>query len=295
MPVAAAPTQSNVLLPPLPPGTTARSMLLDLFGDFAGEDGRSGRVRLQAIIRIADDVGISDVAARAAARRAAEDGWLTAERCGRETVYWLSASGEQLLEGGRQRIFGERRSAWDGAWYLVALAVPEARRGLRDRIRRELTWLGFGSPSTGLYLSPWDHAHAVLAVADQLGATDYVQVYRAAVVHPNDQQALVARAWSGLAHVNGHYTDFLGRFSPLLEPARSAIERHALADQEAFRLRFALVNRFRKCVFADPELPEPLLPADWRGGAARRLFERFHALVTPGAMRHFDAANSGPA
>jgi phenylacetic acid degradation operon negative regulatory protein len=270
-------------------------MLLDLFGDFAGESGRSGRVRLQAIVRIADDLGISDVAARAAARRAAEDGWLASERAGRETVYWLSSSGQQLLEGGRQRIFGERRSGWDGGWYLVALAVPEARRELRDRLRRELTWLGFGSPSAGLYLSPWDRAHAVLAVADELGATDYVQVYRATPLHPNDQQALVARAWSGLQRVNDHYAEFVNRFARLLPPTRGAIERRMLPDQEAFRFRFALANRFRRCVFADPELPDELLPVGWRGGAARRLFEEFHALVTPGAMRHFDATNAGVA
>jgi phenylacetic acid degradation operon negative regulatory protein len=266
-------------------------MLFDLFGDFAIEAGRPGAVRLQAIVRLAADLGFGEATARAAAARMVQDGWLTARRRGRESLYALTTRGRQLVEGGRQRIFAEPDQRWDGRWYLVALSVPEVRRDVRDRLRKELTWLGFGSPSAGLYLSPRDHRPAIERLLEELDAAAYLQIYSATALRPADPGELVGRAWAGLEDVNRRYARFLNCFSREFERARADIEAGSLPAADAFRLRFSLASQFRRCLFADPELPAELLPAAWWGGPARRLFLDFHALVTPLAMQHFDQAN----
>jgi phenylacetic acid degradation operon negative regulatory protein len=270
------------------PALTARAMLFDLFGDFATEGERSGAVPLGALVRLAHDLGFGEAATRAAANRMVQDGWLVAERHGRASVYNVSSRGYQLVDAGRQRIFAAASSAWDGSWCMIALSAPEARRELRDRLRKELAWLGFGSPSTGLYLAPRDRHAQVEQLAEQLGAGEYLQVYHAGVVRPVDVHQLVARAWSSLDAVNGRYAEFLSRFTREQVSTQAALDGGTLDDCAAFRIRFTLVNQFRGCLFGDPDLPEELLPPGWCGTAARRLFLDYHALVSPHALRYFD-------
>jgi phenylacetic acid degradation operon negative regulatory protein len=284
MPASALSADPPSLLPPV----SARSMLFDLFGDFAVEGDRSGGMRLTAIVRLAGVLGVSDMAVRAGAARMVQDGWLESERRGRETTYRLTARGRDLVEEGRARIFAQPDEPWDGTWYLVAVSVPEARREVRDRMRQELSWLGFGSPSSALYVNPRDRRRAVERLADQLEATDYLQIYSGVALQPADPHALVARAWGDLQPVNAHYADFLNAFVPELARVRSEVAGGAFEDEDAFRLRFALANQFRKCLFGDPELPRELYPVTWRGSDARRLFLEFHVLVTPAALRYFD-------
>ena len=44
------------------------------------------------------------------------------------------------------------------------------------------------------------------------------------------------------------------------------------SDEAAFAARFHLVHEWRKFLFADPGLPDELLPGDWPGRAAAELF-----------------------
>jgi len=269
-------------------------MLFDLYGDFGIEGGRPGSMRLAAIIHLAETLGSSGVSVRAAAVRMAREGWLSAERTGRESTYHLTQAGWQLVEEGRLRMFGASHEAWDQRWCLIALSVPEARREVRDRLRRQLTWLGFGSPSAGLYVSPHDHHASVERLAGELEAAEFVQIYQAVSLRPADPRDVVARAWTELDRVNARYAEFLERFGAEGARIKQEVRAARFADEDAFRLRFALASQFRHCLYADPELPSELAPVNWCGGTARRLFVELHALVTPGGMRYFEAANRTP-
>ena len=276
---------------PSPVRPKVRALLFDLYGDFAMEGARGGAIRLSAVARLAEDLGATEVAARAAMGRMAQDGWLAATRAGRESVYALTPRGRELVEQGRRRIFASPDEPWDGSWCVVALSVPEAHRELRDRMRKQLSWLGFGSPSSALHVSPRDHAEEVLRFVRELDAGGHVQVYRAAVRWPHDPLELVVRAWGDLSAVNQRYASFLNHFTRPFERARSAVEAGTYSDREAFRTRLILAGELRRCLFDDPDLPAELLPAAWWGSPARRLFLAYHALVTPQALRYFDAAS----
>jgi phenylacetic acid degradation operon negative regulatory protein len=272
----------------------AGSMLFDLYGDFAIEGGRPGAVGLTVLVRLAAVLGANNAAVRAAATRMARDGWLRAERHGRGATYHLTERGKLLVEDGRERMFAEPIDSLDGLWCIVALSVPETRREIRDRLRKELTWLGFGSPSSGLCVSPRDYHAAVERLAVELGALEFVQIYRAAAVRPARPPDLVARAWGDLGQVNSRYEQFVERFSPQLERTRTLAQTAMLTERDAFCIRFALASQFRHCLYADPDLPAEMAPSGWHGSEARHLFLNFHALVTPLGMRYFDAVAGQP-
>jgi len=269
------------------PRLRARTLLFDLYGDYAIEGGRSGSLAVAAAVRLGLDLGLAEMATRSAMNRMARDGWLVAQRQGRSSVYALTQRGRQLVDAGRTRIFAAADRSWAGNWCVVALSVPESHREVRDRMRLGLSWLGFGSPSSSLYISPHDHSKEVLRIASEMEADGYVQVYQAVLKWPAARD-LVNRAWGDLAQVNARYAAFLNDFTPGYERARAAGGNQSGWDVEAFKVRLMLASEFRRCLFGDPALPASLLPAAWWSDAARRLFLDYHALLTPGAMRHFD-------
>lgn len=264
-------------------------MLFDLYGDFADEGGRGGAMRLSAIVRLADDLRVSETAARSAVHRMVRDGWLATERRGRESVISLTARGRDLFEERRRRIFASAGRPWKGTWCVVAVSVPEARREVRDLIRKRLSWLGFGLPSNGLYLSPRDYADDVVHMANEVGASDYVQVYRAAALSPAAPRDLVARAWPHLRQVDRRHKTFLARFTPQLRLDRERLKRGRLTGRQAFRTRFDLAYHFRRSLFDNPDLPPELLPPGWHGREARELFFEYYKLVRPPALAYFDS------
>ena len=95
------------------------------------------------------------------------EGLLTSTRHGRRVLWELTPAGAELLEEGTQRIYGfmRERHPWDGRWLVLSVPIPETQRQLRHRLRTRLTWLGLGSPTSGLWVSPdADMAAAVRAV-----------------------------------------------------------------------------------------------------------------------------------
>ena len=68
--------------------------------------------------------------------------------------YALSEEAREILAEGDGRIFGRRRAEPSDGWVLVVFCVPEAERDQRHELRSQLTWLGFGTVSPGVWIAP---------------------------------------------------------------------------------------------------------------------------------------------
>ncbi|MGH7903718.1 MAG: PaaX family transcriptional regulator [Candidatus Dormibacteraceae bacterium] len=265
----------------------ARSMLFTLFGDYVHPLG--GReVWVGSLVRLAGEVGISPGALRSAVSRMGGEGWLTRRRVGSRPHYALSERGRRLIEEGARRIYRTERPDWDGQWLLVTYSAPH-HRSVRDRLRTELAFLGFGSLSGGLYVTPHDLRPELAKLVREHGVIDYLAAMRGSLVLPPDPRAIVGRAWD-LSALARRYRGYLARTGREFERDRRAIEGGMLGDAEAFRRRLLLTHRYRRFPFSDPDLPSCLLPARWPGVAAHRLFLEYNSTLRPGAERHFRSA-----
>lgn len=263
----------------------AKWVLYDLYG-LALESGLGEVVAIRALVKAAVSLDLSDRAFRTAADRLVRLGQLSVTRVGRRSLYRLTSRGWMLIQDARRRMFSPYEADWDGQWCVVGLSVPETERDVRDRMRIRLSWLGFGSPSTGFYLSPRDHFDEVRRLTDDLGAGAYVHMYRGEIVLPTDLHDLVARAWSTLESINQRYSSFVDQFADHYRRAAAMVRAESLSAHAAFRTRIILENEFRKCLFDDPRLPESLMPPSWKGPQARDLFVAYQALVTPLAQEY---------
>jgi phenylacetic acid degradation operon negative regulatory protein len=258
---------------------SSRSLLMTLLGEFVLP--RDGTVWTSVLIRALARFSVEEKSARQALARIAAEGWLTAHRKGRRVRWELTAAGRELLTDGADRIysFGRDQGSWDHTWLVLLVTVPEVKRDLRHRLRTRLSWTGFGSPSPGVWVTP-DTAREpeVRQILDELGLADGAMSFVAGYGSIGSPPSMAAQAWD-LANVAARYEAFIEEFTRLAP--RTADEALIAATR--------LVHEWRRFPFLDPQLPAELLPAQWIGTRAARLFHARHSEWAPPAQQAWDA------
>lgn len=257
---------------------SARSLLLTVLGEFALP--RDEGVWTASIVEALGTLDVEERAARQALARASAEGLLVSERHGRRTAWSLTPRGSELLADGTTRIYGFMRQprAWDGRWFVLTLSIPESQRRLRHQLRTQLTWLGLGSPSSGLWVSPdVDMTKEVDRVVAGLGLAAQSFAWVGPTSGIGDESRLVRAAWD-LEDVEKRYIEFLEQFEG----------RRADSPAEAFFAQVELVHEWRRFPFLDPDLPRELLDHSWPGPRAASIFHERHAQWHRYAQQEWD-------
>ncbi|MEU4343939.1 PaaX family transcriptional regulator C-terminal domain-containing protein [Nocardia sp. NPDC023852] len=256
---------------------SARSLLMTILGEFTLPFGQP--VWTATLVRALGLVGVEEKSARQALARTAAEGWLASDRVGRRVRWTLTDAGRRLLIEGAQRIytFGSGEQSWDGRWLVVLISIPESMRSLRHKLRTQLSWAGFGSPSPGVWISPRTAVEAdAKAILDDLDLSGKALSFVAEYGALGNQRDMVAAAWD-LAEIEHDYEEFIAEFADL-DPRSSS---------DVFLAQIRLVHEWRRFPFLDPQLPQLLLPPQWSGTAATRLFEDKHTRWRESARRRW--------
>ncbi|MGW6914325.1 PaaX family transcriptional regulator [Kitasatospora sp. NPDC054939] len=266
-----------------------RSLIVTVYGLYAREVG--GWIGVSTLIRLLAELGVDAPSVRSSISRLKRREMLVPERRDGRAGYALSPYARSVLETGDRRIF-ERHAADRGGWVIAVFSVPESERQHRYQLRSRLTWLGFGTVSSGVWIAP---AHALDDTREHLlrhGLDQYVDLFRGDYVAFGDPAEQVGRWWD-LAALQKLYTEFVAEFAPMAErwrdPAARGDEKGdgdgdgaAFGDREAFVAYVQVLTAWRRFPYLDPGLPEALLPSPWPGTAAADLFFALrHALEEP--------------
>jgi phenylacetic acid degradation operon negative regulatory protein len=253
-------------------------MLLTVLGEFVHP--RAETVWTATLIEALGTLGVEEKSARQALTRTAAEDLLTSSRHGRRVLWRLTDEGSRLLEEGTRRIYGfmRERRPWDGRWLVLTVAIPESRRQLRHRLRTRLTWLGLGSPTPGLWVTPdAGEEPAVHAVVRDLGLEHQAFAWVGPATAIGDENRLLEQAWD-LGEVEQRYLEFLQDYE----------ERQAESPRDAFLAQVQMVQDWRRFPFLDPDLPRELLDHDWPGPRAGAAFHNRHALWHRKAQAEWD-------
>ncbi len=251
----------------------ARSALFDLYGDHLRARGSAAPVAV--LVRLLAPLGVAPPAVRTAVSRMVRQGWLAPTRVDGAPGYAATARAARRLEDAAARVYRTSPESWDGRWHLLVVSLPDGRSA-RDRIRRELRYLGYGPLDDTAWIAPRPGSEV-----DALLAAEGARAERFTARHDGDSAALITRAWD----LDGLARSYL-RF---LDESELLTDRSAESDEAAFVARFRLVHEWRKFLFSDPALPLALLPVDWPGAKAASYFDAESARLAPAASRFVDA------
>ena len=266
--------------------STARSLIFDILGDFVRIGGRE--IRLKMLVSLGELMGVAAPNMRVLIPRMRDEGWFDVRREGRESIYTLTPRTRTIIEEGRQRIFHSETAAWDGSWSLVIYTVPETDRPTREQLRRDLSWMGFGSLAPATWVSP----HPLLDRVAQLGARlpnaklDLLTMQSSGLAA---DRSIVTRSWD-IESLNEQYSKFIHDVH--LDNMDASWDRTDPAA--AFVRRISLVHVYRHFPYRDPGLPIELQPPGWLGDQARELFIETHELLAVGAAELYEALGLQP-
>lgn len=267
----------------LPP----RALIVTVFGLYVRELG--GWIGVRTLIRLMGLLGVDDQAVRSSVSRLKRRGVLVSERRDGSAGYSLSPYARQLLASGDRRIF-ERPRGDDVDWLVVVFSVPETERQKRHALRARLTWLGFGTVSSGVWIAPGHLADETRAALDAEELTGYVDLFRADHLGFAPTADKVA-GWWDLDALDSLYRGFLAAQEPVL--ARWAETGDpASRPAEAFADYVRALTAWRRFPYQDPGLPVSLLPAGWTGTRAADTFFDLRRLVAEPA-HDFAVAEAG--
>lgn len=174
----------------------------------------------------------------------------------------------------KDALYRRRRENWDGKWRVVFFDVPEAKRRVRDDLRFELKKLGFGLWQRSAWVTPFDIAEELSSYLQKQNLDEVVQIVVGERFGQLRDREFAARVWPLLGDVNERYKRLLGAWKKEVGGESTAEERLEAAA--------TLHNRYLDILATDPQLPSELLPKDWVGHDAHKLFKKLKATLTGG-------------
>lgn len=194
--------------------------------------------------------------------RAREKGWV--KRAKRKRVW------PEITKAGMKRLVSlipqyDKNRVWDKRLYLVTYDIPEKRKKDRELLRKYLKRIGAGMIQESVWLTPYNPHDILRGFVEErnLGGTIIVSdIGKDGSIGEGDIKDLVVRVYK-LDEINKEYRKFLERF----ENSTAAL----------FEVSFAYWKILKK----DPQLPSELLPANWLGEKAYKLYLKSNPKLTP--------------
>ncbi|WP_306131660.1 PaaX family transcriptional regulator C-terminal domain-containing protein [Roseivivax marinus] len=258
----------DTLSPPLRaclegPPPRATGFIVTIYGDVA--EPRGGTLWMGTLIETCADHGISESLARTAVSRLVGSGRLAGERVGRRSYYRLTDAARAEFRQAAGLFYDPPAPA---RGWLIAPGATD----LPD----DLSAVCWARVAPDLAMAP-DRADVTRPAGALLTAT--ADAGRAPA------RAFAAAHWP-LKDVADAYRTFLRRFVRMA----GALAGEAPKDGAAsLALRLRLVHAYRQAVLSDPRLPSDVLPPDWPGPEARRLFAEVYLALSPVADSHVGA------
>jgi phenylacetic acid degradation operon negative regulatory protein len=238
----------------LAPGS-ARSLLLTILGELVWPTTEPAWT--SSLLYVMNGLGVEERTARQAIVRGADSGWIEPQRRGREVVWSLSSELTHVFEVGSRRVeaLSDPFLEWDGNWLVLLVTVPQALRATRKRLYSSLDWDGFGNPSAGVWLTPHsERRDSVLSLIDGLGLRQSTLSFLGKTDSIGLTEAQIVRAGWDLDALATRYDEVFAEFeNPTPAPGDDMLFTH-----------IRVLSELQRLPFADPQLPEALLP-NWIG------------------------------
>lgn len=268
-----------------------RSLSLTLFGEYIHYYG--GEIWVGSIVQLMKRFDISESSVRGAIFRMVKQNYLKTRKVGNKSYYSLTEEGLRSTLDGVNRVYSDRNIVWDQQWRILTYSFPEEKRELRNQVRKELNWLGFGLISNSTWINPNPIEKQVMDLVKSYDLEDYITLFSSSEVVSHSKEEIINRGWD-LMDISEQYNIFISKYTKVLEELQDQAFKNTLTDEACFIERTKLVHEYRKFLFQDPGFPLDLQPSYWTGVQAYELFGEIHQLLALPAVRYFESIFQGP-
>jgi len=155
---------------------------------------------------------------------------------------------------------------WDKKWRVISYEIPESKREIRDRLRREMQGWGLGPWHRSFWLTP----HPIIPELNKLvsGRTEeqYIQAFESDHVF-GDKNLLIEKVW-GKAQLDKKYREMFKKWHDILSH-----------DGDKKEKLTKVVNEFIPLLREDPGLPAELIGNTWIGFEALNIFKEIRSIL----------------
>ena len=159
------------------------------------------------------------------------------------------------------------KGEWDGLWRVISYEIPESKRQIRDRLRREMRGWGLGPWHRSFWLTP----HPIITHLKDLvyGREEekYFQAFESTHVF-GDLNLLVEKVWQK-SQLDKKYRELFKYWHEVLSSPEKPKE-------EKMKL---ILSSYIEILRIDPGLPKILLGKNWIGFEAFSIFKEIKTLL----------------
>lgn len=159
------------------------------------------------------------------------------------------------------------KDEWDGIWRIISYEIPESKRHLRDRLRREMKGWGLGP----WHRSFWITAHPIIGTLRELvygkDEEQYIQAFESTHMF-GDMEVFIEKVWEK-SSLEKQYKELFKIWHGILS--------NELPKQEKLKL---VIYEYIKQLRNDPGLPISIVGKRWIGIEAFSIFKEMRTILT---------------
>lgn len=160
------------------------------------------------------------------------------------------------------------RQEWDGQFRVLSYEIPEKKRELRDKLRREVASWGLGPWHRSFWLTPHPIIPSLRRLVSDTEEEQYVQAFESTHVF-GDREILIEKVWS-VKQLESKYRSVFKKWHEILSK-----------DQDKVTKMSQVITAYVEILKIDPGLPKKLVGDTWIGFEAVNLFREIRDILLP--------------
>ncbi len=158
------------------------------------------------------------------------------------------------------------REKWDKIFRILSYEIPEKKRELRDKLRREVASWGLGPWHRSFWLTPHPIIPSLQELVSKKAEEQYIQAFESNHAF-GDKDILIEKVW-GKSKLENTYRKLFKKWHEILSK-----------DQEKDKKMGSVISAYIDVLKIDPGLPKELVGEKWIGYEAIQLFREIRNIL----------------
>lgn len=190
----------------------------------------------------------------------------TSERTkSKEVVYKLTTNGynELCLDFA---FFRYLTGEWDGKWRILSYEIPEKKREMRDRLRREVAGWGLGPWHRSFWITPHPVITHLQDFVSNKEEEKYIQAFESSHAFGN-RDVLIEKVW-GTKDLEQQYKKLFKKWHDILS-----------SDKDKPAKFKQVISDYISVLRDDPGLPAQLVGSNWIGFESYKIYKEVRNIL----------------